>query len=334
MAKTAAKQPIGPPEPDAHISMYEQAKWPLTKRDQTYLSQANKFWNFISTDSFLVGCSKVAQCIKGQGTHAAHAHCHLTICINTSHAALIPSLLPCLCAASQCCVQSTRQILPCFACLGRNDQLAVAQSRTCCVAQGITDRSQLLDLTHRACTKRYILYMHKMNKRENVRAAVDMHCLGLSPSQAQQEVTAAETELEQQRSAGSGAFPARAGSGYSIEQIQQMQAQQASGPEAAGHLAPGTLSERQFSGEGSVYSDAPESPSGTRSSRRSSRLKPSQSEGGPSVSALHPELPEHDQPPSAGRLLPLTTHGTISPPVQARLRACDCKDLSQLDRLP
>ncbi len=55
MAKTAAKQPIGPPEVDAHISMYEPAKWPLTKRDQTYLSQANKFWNFISTDAFLVG---------------------------------------------------------------------------------------------------------------------------------------------------------------------------------------------------------------------------------------------------------------------------------------
>ena len=54
MAKTAAKQPVGLPEPDAHISMYEQAKWPLTKRDQTYLSQANKFWNFISTDTFLV----------------------------------------------------------------------------------------------------------------------------------------------------------------------------------------------------------------------------------------------------------------------------------------
>ena len=55
MAKTAAKQPIGVPEADAHISMYEQSKWPLTKRDQTYLSQANKFWSFISTDAFLVG---------------------------------------------------------------------------------------------------------------------------------------------------------------------------------------------------------------------------------------------------------------------------------------
>ena len=55
MAKTAAKQPTGEPEPDAHISMYEQSKWPLTKRDQTYLSQANKFWSFISSDAFLVG---------------------------------------------------------------------------------------------------------------------------------------------------------------------------------------------------------------------------------------------------------------------------------------
>ena len=60
MAKTAAKQPIGQPEPDAHISMYEQAKWPLTKRDQTYLSQANKFWTFINTDTYLVGFAPVS----------------------------------------------------------------------------------------------------------------------------------------------------------------------------------------------------------------------------------------------------------------------------------
>ena len=60
MAKTAAKQPIGQPEPDAHISMYEQAKWPLTKRDQTYLSQANKFWSFINTDTYLVGFASVS----------------------------------------------------------------------------------------------------------------------------------------------------------------------------------------------------------------------------------------------------------------------------------
>ena len=46
--------------------------------------------------------------------------------------------------------------------------------------QGITDRNRLLDLTNRACTKRYLLYMHKMNKRENVRAAVDLACLGLT----------------------------------------------------------------------------------------------------------------------------------------------------------
>ena len=82
MAKTAAKQPIGPPEPDAHISMYEQAKWPLTKRDQTYLSQANKFWNFISTDSFLVGFSKIAhgKIARAHTMHIpivnAHTHCH------------------------------------------------------------------------------------------------------------------------------------------------------------------------------------------------------------------------------------------------------------------
>lgn len=71
MAKTAAKQPIGSPEPDAHISMYEQSKWPLTKRDQTYLSQANKFWNFISTDVFLVG---MLPNVSLQQLHVCFAH--------------------------------------------------------------------------------------------------------------------------------------------------------------------------------------------------------------------------------------------------------------------
>ena len=60
MAKTAGKQPVGQPEPDAHISMYAQADWPLTKRDQTYLSQANKFWTFISTEPYLVGSAPVS----------------------------------------------------------------------------------------------------------------------------------------------------------------------------------------------------------------------------------------------------------------------------------
>ena len=141
-----------------------------------------------------------------------------------------------------------------------------------------------------------------MNKRENVRAAVDMHCLGLSPSQTQppatthSEPTKAEPEAEHQLPTGPGVFAVRVGGGYSVEQLQP---HQISGPEAAGHLAPGTLSGPQLSGA-STMSDAPESPSGGLSARRSSRLRPSQFEAGPSTSASHPELPELDQPPSAG----------------------------------
>ncbi|DBB05642.1 TPA: hypothetical protein ACH3X1_012259 [Trebouxia sp. C0004] len=215
MAKTAAKHPIGPPEVDAHISMYEPAKWPLTKRDQTYLSQANKFWNFISTDAFLA----------------------------------------------------------------------------------ITERSQLLDLTHRACTKRYILYMHKMNKRGNVRAAVDLHCLGLSPSQTQggtQPFGAAESETEQQISEQSGPFAAAAGSTGS----EQRQSLAALGSEAALHLASRTLSGPQLSGDPASQSDVPESPMGTPSACKSARLGPSGF--GPAGSVVPSELQETDEPPSAG----------------------------------
>ena len=167
------------------------------------------------------------------------------------------------------------------------------------LAQGITDRSQLVDLTHRACTKRYILYMHKMKKRENVRAAVDLHCLGLSPSQSQvqpegtQHSGAVEPELEQRLSGESGAAAA-VGGGAGAE---QRQALQALGPEAAGHLALGTLSGSQFSGEPSSFSDVPESPLGAAAARRSSRLRPGFA---PSSSAMHSDLPESELPPSAG----------------------------------
>lgn len=218
MAKTAAKQPIGPPELDAHISMYEPAKWPLTKRDQTYLSQANKFWNFISTDAFLA----------------------------------------------------------------------------------ITERSQLLDLTHRACTKRYILYMHKMNKRGNVRAAVDLRCLGLTPSQAQgqprgtQPSGAADSEIEQQFPEESGPFAAAAGSMGS----EQRQSLAALGSEAASYLASGTLSGPQLSGDPASHTDVPESPLGTPSARRSSRLGPSRF--GPAGSVVPSELQETNERPSTG----------------------------------
>ena len=177
------------------------------------------------------------------------------------------------------------------------------------LAQGITDRSQLVDLTHRACTKRYILYMHKMKKRENVRAAVDLHCLGLSPSQSQvqpegtQHSGAVEPELEQRLSGESGAAAA-VGGGAGAE---QRQALQALGPEAAGHLALGTLSGSQFSGEPSSFSDVPESPLGAAAARRSSRLRPGFA---PSSSAMHSDLPESELPPSAGPLqLTLLTAG-------------------------
>jgi len=88
MAKTATKQPIGPPELDAHISMYEPAKWPLTKRDQTYLSQANKFWNFISTDAFLVGLLASAASVS----IAYSILCQIVVL----HCTLVNQLLICL----------------------------------------------------------------------------------------------------------------------------------------------------------------------------------------------------------------------------------------------
>ena len=140
-----------------------------------------------------------------------------------------------------------------------------------------------------------------MNKRENVRAAVDLHCLGLSPSQAQAGTSAQpeatqppECELEQQLSEESGTF-ASAGGGLLSE---QRQSRQAPGPEAAGHLASGTLSGLHFSDGPSSFSDVPESPSETPLARRSSRFRPSQF--GLSGSAVHSELPESEHPPSAG----------------------------------
>lgn len=171
---------------------------------------------------------------------------------------------------------------------------------TPCAAQAITERSQLLDLTHRACTKRYILYMHKMNKRGNVRAAVDLHCLGLSPCQTQaqpggtQAYGAAESETEQQVSGDSGSFAAAAGSMASEQRLSLA----ALGSEAASHLASGTLSGLQLSGDPALQSDVPESPLGTPSARRSSRLGPSRF--APPGSVMPSAMQETDEPPSAG----------------------------------
>ena len=137
-----------------------------------------------------------------------------------------------------------------------------------------------------------------MNKRGNVRAAVDLHCLGLSPSQTQaqpgstQPFGAAESETEQQISEESGPFAAAAGSMGSEQRLSLA----ALGSEAASHLASGTLS---GSGDPALQSDVPESPLGTPSARRSSRLGPSRF--GSTGSVLPSELQETDQPPSAGQ---------------------------------
>ena len=143
-----------------------------------------------------------------------------------------------------------------------------------------------------------------MNKRENVRAAVDLHCLGLTPSQPQagattqpqraQPTATLDSELEQQFSQESGALADPAASGFTSEHRQGQE-----GPEAAGHLAPGTLSGVQFPEEPSLLSDMPESPSETALTQRCGRLRPSQF--GPASLALHSQLPEADHPPSAGQ---------------------------------
>ncbi len=141
-----------------------------------------------------------------------------------------------------------------------------------------------------------------MNKRGNVRAAVDLHCLGLSPSQTHaqpggtQPFGGAESETEQQISEDkeSGPFAAAAGSIGSEQRLSSA----ALGSEAASHLASGTLSGPQLSGDPALHSDVPESPLGTPSARRSSRLGPSRF--APPGSVMPSELQETDEPPSAG----------------------------------
>lgn len=152
--------------------------------------------------------------------------------------------------------------------------------------QGITDRRQLLDLTDRACTKRYILYMHKMNKRENVRAAVDLHCLGLTYPQliaanAAQSSAAPESELSHEAAAFAAAMSSLPPEPCQIH-----------GPEAAGHLVPGTLAGQQVSAEAAPLRHVRESPSETASTRRSARLR--------SALGAAEEVAEIGQSPSAG----------------------------------
>ncbi len=142
-----------------------------------------------------------------------------------------------------------------------------------------------------------------MNKRGNVRAAVDLHCLGLSPSQTQaqpggtQPFGGAESETEQQISEDkeSGPFAAAVAGSTASEQRLSLAAL---GSEAASHLASGTLSGPQLSGDPASHSDVPESPLGTPSARRSSRLGPSRF--APLGSVMPSELQQTDEPPSAG----------------------------------
>lgn len=136
-----------------------------------------------------------------------------------------------------------------------------------------------------------------MNKRENVRAAVDLHCLGLTYPQlhaasAAQASAAVESELDQQLSqqlSQESAAYAAAVTNLVSEQ------RQAPGPEAAGHLAPGTLAGHQPIAERAVAADVHESPSGTPTARRSARLRTGFSAGSSGG------LAELQHSPSAGK---------------------------------
>lgn len=125
-----------------------------------------------------------------------------------------------------------------------------------------------------------------MNKRENVRAAVDLHCLGLTYPQlhaanAAQPSGAIESELSHESAACAAAM-----SSVPAEPCELP------GPEAAGHLVPGTLAGQQVSAETATMSHAPESPSETPTNRRSARLR-----GAFGAAA---KASESEQSPSAG----------------------------------
>ena len=167
--------------------------------------------------------------------------------------------------------------------------------------QGITDRRHLLDLTDRACTKRYILYMHKMNKRENVRAAVDLHCLGLTYPQLH-AANAAQSSV-------AGAFAA-AMSSLRAEPCQ------IPGPEAARHLVPETLAAQQASVEAASSSRGHESPSETIT-RRSARLR--------SAFGLAGRVAEISQSSSAGISQSSAAHVDCNcPAMNPLVRSFDC----------
>ena len=106
-----------------------------------------------------------------------------------------------------------------------------------------------------------------MNKRENVRAAVDLHCLGLTYPQlhaasAAQSSAAAKSELSHEAAAFAAAVSSLPAEPCQIP-----------GPEAAGHLVPGTLAGQRVSAEAASMSRGHESPSETATIRRSARLR-------------------------------------------------------------
>ena len=218
-------------------------------------------------------------CILLHEDCSLHQHCPLLI----------------LSARSSKFLQPPLHTLPVFLLLPARDRTTFASCRAklftasghaVCALQGITDRRQLLDLTHRACTKRYILYMHKMNKRENVRAAVDLHCLGLTYPQlhaanAAQYSAAAESELSHDAAAFAAAM-----SSLPAEPCQTP------GPKAAGHFVPGTLAGLQVSAEAASLSHGHESPAETGTTRRSARLQ--------SAFGAAAEVVEFGLSPSAG----------------------------------
>lgn len=106
-----------------------------------------------------------------------------------------------------------------------------------------------------------------MNKRENVRAAVDLHCLGLTYPQlhaanAAQFSAAAESELSHEAAAFAAAMNSLPAEPCQIP-----------GPEAAGYLVPGTLAGQQVSAEAAPFSHGHEFPAETAITRRSARLQ-------------------------------------------------------------
>lgn len=126
-----------------------------------------------------------------------------------------------------------------------------------------------------------------MNKRENVRAAVDLHCLGLTYPQlhAAQSLAVAGSDQTHESAAFAAAMSSLPAEPCQIPG-------QIPGPEAAGHLVPGTLAGQQVSAEAAALSHGHESASETPTARRSARLR--------TAFGAADALPHCDQSSSAG----------------------------------